>query len=283
MSLRSEFFRVGPTLDPEIQSVVDIPPGDRTPAQRTFIEDNQDAINAAAASAARLQDALKARIVPDLNQVPEFVRYCRPFSTPADGPQPGIVIRFSTEINNGVNVFGKGLVAGDHKYSNANYATKLRAFGVWLSDYNAAGLVISPRAYLVPIGNDYLRTSSSVQPGIRAWSVKEQRIPVPYVINQGQITSPSFIPTLDGIDGGFGDLRRHGDFRMYHDNGDPEADDSELIYENRLVGRSVWNSEWMLVIPGANLGPDPMDAVTKFSETVTDIKLYFDTYSHQGR
>lgn len=283
ISLRSEFFRVGPTLDPEIQAVVDIPPADRTPEQRTIIEDNQDAINAAAASATRLQDALKARIVPDLNQVPEFVRYCRPFSTPAAGPQPGIVIRFSTEINNGVNVFGKGLVAGDHKYSNANFATKLRAFGVWLSDYNAAGLVVSPRAYLVPIGNDYLRTSSSVQSSIRAWSVKEQRIPVPYVINQGQISSPSFIPTLDGIDGGFGDFRRHGDFRMYHDNGDPEADDSELIYENRLVGRSVWNSEWMLVIPGANLATDPMEGVTKFSETVTDIKLYFDTYSHQGR
>jgi hypothetical protein len=283
ISLRSEFFRVGPTLDPEIQAVVDIPPEDRTAVQRTLIEDNQDAINAAAASAARLQDALKARIVPDLNQVPEFVRYCRPFSTPDEGPQPGIVIRFSTEINNGVNVFGKGLVAGDHKYSNANFATKLRAFGVWLADYNAAGLVISPRAYLVPIGNDYLRTSSGAQPMIRAWSVKEQRIPIPYVINQGQVSSPSYIPTLNGVDGSFGDLRRHGDFRMYHDNGDPEADDSELIYDNRLVGRSVWNSEWMLVIPGANLAPDPMEGVTKFTETVTDIKLYFDTYSHQGR
>jgi hypothetical protein len=39
----------------------------------------------------------------------------------------------------------------------------------------------------------------------------------------------------------------------------------------------------MLVIPGANLAADPMEGLTKFAETVTDIKLYFDTYSHQGR
>jgi hypothetical protein len=39
----------------------------------------------------------------------------------------------------------------------------------------------------------------------------------------------------------------------------------------------------MLVIPGANLAADPRDGVKKFAETVSDIKLYFDTYSHQGR
>jgi hypothetical protein len=113
--------------------------------------------------------------------------------------------------------------------------------------------------------------------------VKEQRIPTPYVINPGHIAAIDFIPTLNGVDGNFGDIRRHGDFRMYHDNGDSAADDSELIYTTRLAGRSVWNSEWMLVIPGANLSADPMDGVTKFAETVSDIKLYFDTYSHQGR
>jgi hypothetical protein len=89
-----------------------------------------------------------------------------------------------------VNIFGKALVAGDHKYSNANFATKFRAFGVFLENYNAAGLLTSPRAYLVPIGNDYLRTSSSPQPTIRAWGVKEQRIPVPFEINQGRSARP---------------------------------------------------------------------------------------------
>jgi hypothetical protein len=88
---------------------------------------------------------------------------------------------------------------------------------------------------------------------------------------------------MNGVDGKFGDLRRHGDFRVYHDDGDPEADDSEVIYNTRLSGRSVWNSEWMLVIPGAHLAADPVDGVTKFAESVSDIKLFFDTYSPQGR
>jgi hypothetical protein len=70
---------------------------------------------------------------------------------------------------------------------------------------------------------------------------------------------------------------------MYHDNGSPEADDSELVFNSRLVGRSVWNSEWMLVIPGAGLHANPLTGVTRLAETIGDIRLHFQTYSHQGQ
>ena len=255
ISMRSEFFRIGPGL----------------------------ADGGTAASDDRWVDALKARIVPDLNQVPEFVRYCRPFATGSTGAQPGLVIRFSTSIEPGMNVFGRPMLAGDHSYSSANFATKIRGFGVWLDNYNAAGLATTPRAYLVPIGNDYLRESSAPNPFTRVWSVNEQRIPTPFVINQSAITAPGYIPTLNGVDGAYGELRRHGDFRMYHDNGSPEADDSELVFNSRLVGRSVWNSEWMLVIPGAGLHANPLTGVTRLAETIGDIRLHFQTYSHQGQ
>ncbi|MES2474664.1 MAG: choice-of-anchor D domain-containing protein [Verrucomicrobiota bacterium] len=254
ISMRSEFFRIGPALDD----------------------------GGTAASDDRWKDALKARIVPDLNKMPEFVRYCRPFAG-ATGAQPGLVIRFSTSIEPGENVFGRPLLPGDHNYSSANFATKVRGFGIWLENYNAAGLSTTPRAYLVPIGNDFLRTSSAAESFSRMWSVNEQRIPTPFVINPGNIASPGFIPTLSGVDGGYGEARRHGDFRMYHDNGDPDADDSELILNSRLIGRSVWNSEWMLVIPGAGLHADPITGLTKLSDAVADIKLYFQTYSHSGQ
>jgi hypothetical protein len=46
ISLRSELFRLGPTLDPELQAILDISAGDRTPAQNMQIADNQDVINA---------------------------------------------------------------------------------------------------------------------------------------------------------------------------------------------------------------------------------------------
>jgi hypothetical protein len=152
-----------------------------------------------------------------------------------------------------------------------------------MDNYNAAGLSISPRAYLVPLGNDYLRTSTSTTPVVRMWSLVEQRIPTPFVINQSSLSSPNYIPTLDGVDGSFAELRRYGDFRIYHNNGNPEADDSELVMDSRLTGRSVWNSRWMLVIPGSGLGVNPSGSLQKLTDNIDDIKLYFSTTSHQGQ
>ncbi len=293
ISLREELFRIH-KLDPELSeaaefkqtvTALNIPESQLSIAQRQLLavlDDpaNQDAIAQAPASDDRWKDVLKARIVPDLNRMPEFVRNCRPF---AQGVQPGLVIRFATTIEPGKNLFGQPLVAGDHQYSTANFATKVQSLGVWLDNYNAAGLSISPRAYLVPLGEDFLRTSTSTQPIVRSWSVVEQRIPAPFLINPNSISSPGYIPTMDGMDGSFGDLRRFGDFRIYHDNGDSEADDSELVMDSRLAGRSVWNSQWMLVIPGSGLGVDPDASLRKLADHVTDIKLYFLTSSHQGQ
>ncbi|MFT4548917.1 MAG: hypothetical protein ACI9MB_002886, partial [Verrucomicrobiales bacterium] len=234
-----------------------------------------------ASSDDRWEDALKARIEPDLTTMPEFRRYCRPFSTPEEGPQPGLVIRFSSQINNGVNFFGNALAPGDHAYSTANYATKIRSFGVSLENYNLANLSTTPRAYMVPVGTDFLRTSNTAEQQIRAFGVVEQRIPAPYVINQSDLTKPSFIPSLDGVDGSFAELRRHGDFRMYHDSG--AVEESELVPDSRLISRSVWNSDWLLIIPGAGLHADPITGLTQFAENISDIKLHFVTYSHQGQ
>lgn len=293
ISLRSELFRIH-TLDSELEAALElkasvtalnIHESQLTIAQRKLLatledQDNQAAIARSPASNDRWKDALKARVVPDLNKMPEFVRNCRPF---ASGVQPGLVIRFSTSIETGQNLFGQPLIAGDHSYSTANFATKIQGLGVWLDNYNAAGLSISPRAYLVPVGVDYLRNSSSTQPITRTWNVMEQRIPTPYLINAANISSPNYIPTLNGVDGSFSDLRRHGDFRMYHDNGDPEADDSELVMDSRLISRSVWNSQWMLIIPGAGLDADPEAGLKKLTDNISDIKLYFLTYSHSGQ
>jgi hypothetical protein len=293
ISLRQELFRIH-ALDPELSAALDlqasvtllnIPESQLTIQQRQLLatlddSDNQEAIAQAPASNDRWKDALKARLVPNLNTMPEFVRHCRPF---ASGVQPGLAIRFSTTIEPGKNFFGHSLMADDHIYSTANFATKIHSLGVWLDDYNSAGLSITPRAYLIPLGDDYLRTSTSTLPIVRSWSLVEQRIPTPFVINQSTLRSPEYIPTLNGVDGSFSDLRRYGDFRIYHNNGDPEADDSELIMDSRLTGRSVWNSQWMLVIPGSGLGVDPDASLKKLADNISDIKLYFSTTSHQGQ
>ena len=51
---------------------------------------------------------------------------------------------------------------------------------------------------------------------------------------------------------------------------------------SRLVGRSVWNTQWKLVIPAYGLLNDEQTGLTRFAATVDDIKLFFRTYSHSG-
>jgi len=250
----------------------------------------QASADGTAASDDRWKNALRARIVPDVTVMPEFIRNCRPFSNSLDGAQPALVIPFSSHIQNGRNFFGRPLAAGDHSYSTANFATKIHSLGIWLVDYTDANLAAAPRCYLVPVGNDYLRTSSAPEPTTRVWSLHEQRVPTPFIINQGNLRNPGFIPGLDGVDGEFGSLRRHGDFRMYGYDSDTDgflgqfdAGMDAISFDTRLMGRSVWNSQWIFIIPGTNLHPDPQTGLTRFIENVSDIRLHFVTYSHQGQ
>jgi len=252
ISLRAELFRIGPGL----------------------------ADGGTAESDVRWVDSLKARLVDDLWQVPEFKQHCRPFASRLDGAQPGMVIRFRSCIEPGLNFFGRSLVEGDHAYSSSSFTTKIATAGVFLDDYAGAGLATTPRAYLVPLGTDYLRVSTGGDSITRMWSVHDTRIPTPFVINQTNLTSPGFIPTLDGLDGRFFEPRRHADFRMYHIP-DPDRNDNEQ--STRLIGRSVWNSEWMLIIPGASLHGDPDYGLKQFAENISDLKLNLKTYSHNGQ
>ena len=271
ISLRQEWFRIA-NYDQEVYAAFDTPALQRSAQQMALVMANPEA----PASRARWQDALRARFVDDLNTLPEYVTHCRPAGS---GAQPGLVIRFPTCIEPGRNIFGLQLLAGDHQYSVANFATKIQSLGVQLENYGAAGLSSSPRAYLVPVGNDYLRTSNSTRPVVRSWSIVERRIPIPYTINSANLTSPSYIPTLDGVDGIFGEVRRHGDFRVYYD-GD---EDQTLSANTRLLSRSLWNSEWMLVIPGSALHHDSAAGLDAFADSVSDIKLHILSYSQSGQ
>ena len=70
---------------------------------------------------------------------------------------------------------------------------------------------------------------------------------------------------------------------------------SQIITDSRLIGRSVWNREWMLIIPGESLLFDPNEALDIFIDGdlipgsadrdgngVSDIKLFFQTYAYSG-
>lgn len=50
----------------------------------------------------------------------------------------------------------------------------------------------------------------------------------------------------------------------------------------RLIGRSVWNSRWKIVIPAYSLLNDEQTALDRFAQSVKDIKLFLRTYSNSG-
>ena len=219
-----------------------------------------------------------------MNSIPEFKRYCRPFAPAENGPQPGFVIEFATDITSGKNVFGRELDEGDYAYFTANFATKIHSLGLWFEGYNDAALATSPRVYLVPGGNDVLRQSGAGADDFRMWNVIEQRIPTPFAINDENLNDLGFIPSTDSFSGEFAELRRFGDVRAHHiTEGTDAVDEGQLTTSSRLVGRSVWNTRWLLFIPGATLHADPEFGLEEFANKVSDIKLQFETYSHEGR
>ncbi len=56
----------------------------------------------------------------------------------------------------------------------------------------------------------------------------------------------------------------------------------EMTYDTRLVGRSVWNTRWLLIIPGGTLNADAAAGLDTFVRNISDIKLFFQTYGFSG-
>ncbi len=250
-------------------------------------------------SDAQWRQYLSSHRVNNLWDIPEFRRYCRPFAPESAGPQPGIVLEFPTQIIFGYNVFGRELQAGDHAYDPTHFTTKIRSVGAWFDNYDGQGLSLTPRIYLVPVGLDVMLVPTSGDLEVREWNVVDQRLPVPLPAGQSDLQDPDYIPMLDSLDGVFWDIRRFSSFRAYHDAG--YFDTEEMTTDSRLVGRSVWNTGWMLIIPGGTLLHDPDEGLDTFiygqeapgatgdslEETrdlngVTDIKLFFETYAISG-
>ncbi len=223
---------------------------------------------------------LRKRLVDDLWDVTEFRNFCRPFAPESDGEQPGLIVEFSTQIMPGKNVFGNDLGGGDHAYDASNFATKVRSVGVWFEGYDNSLLSETPRVYLVPVGMDIMYVADSDEFDTREWQVIDQRLPTPLPVRDSNLSSPDFVPSLDGLDGSMIEIRRFSTLLAYHDAG--YLDETEMNYSSRIVGRSVWNTRWMLIIPGGTFHYDAEYGLDTFVDTVKDIKLFFETYAISG-
>ena len=229
--------------------------------------------------------ALLRHRVDNLWDVPEFRRFARPFTEEALGPQPGLVIPFTTSVTFGLNFFGWPLAAGDGAYDPSQFSTRVRSVGVWFDGYGDLPLSITPRVYLVPVGSDILRPPTSGEFTTREWSVVDQLIPVPFDLGTGDLSDPDWRP-LDTLSGGFTEIRRFGSFRAHdYDPNAPFGD--QTTSDSRLIGRSVWNTRWLLIIPGGTLLFDPEEGIDTFvgnstEPGVSDILIFFKTYAYQG-
>ncbi len=274
MSLRTELFRILPSGQTNLQPV-----------------GNSQFPGGGSSSDALWRTTLENARVDNLWEVPEYRYFARPFASDIDASgnaavEPGLVIRFGTSINAGENAFGLPLSGGDHAFDSSLYATRIKGVGVWFSDYLSddvlSDLPQAPRVYLIPAGIDIMTVANSLAPNRwREWNVVDQIIPTPLAALTAKLDQSRYIPLLDSLNDRIGSPRRFSSLRAYHDGGSSIQLD-EMAFSTRLIGRSVWNTEWLLIIPGLTLNADPDEGLDRFIDQVTDIKLVFQTYSHAG-
>ncbi len=266
------------------------------------------------------KDVLHAARLSNILEDQDVSRYCMQIDAGDGLPVPGVVLTFSTTITDGYNLFGRQLAAGDHAFSPSSFATKIFGVGVALigyrgmddpsanssaiggsggaspSDPNAwyldpLALSATPYVYLIPVGVDSMRSpplgDASV---IRTWNVDDLAIPMPFNIGESDFSSRQLWQSSDSLTEPLFAIRKHQAFRpvsatvcfspsLY--TGANTLRRSQYT-NNRLVGRSVWNSQWKLVIPGKTLLNNPDEGLDRFIQTVTDVKLHFVTYSYSG-
>jgi hypothetical protein len=232
--------------------------------------------------------------VADLWTVPEFRRYARPFAPPSAGPQPGLVIEFTTNVTFGLNFFGWDLGAQDSSYDSSQFATRIRSVGAWFGNYAGLPLADDPRIYLFPVGADVLRAPSAFDFSTREWQVIDQAVPTPFPLGSQDLGRFDWNPAGDTLNGSATEIRRYARLRAFH-FAEP-FDDSEVTADSRLIGRSVWNRRWMIIIPGGTFLNDPNEGLETFihgrripgsanerdGQGVNDIRVFFKTYAYSG-
>jgi len=238
--------------------------------------------------------------VDNLLAQPAYKRFCQPLQS-QDGlavNEPALVIPFSTTIDFAKNFFDKDLAGGDNSYSSANFATKIYAAGVYFDSYNEPTqsgmypqLAAQPYVYLIPVGLDRMRVPG-LDDTVVSYNVVNQVIPVPFPIGSGYLDEAwgdLYNDYTGGVDAQT-KIRRHPLFRA-----STTPTDVATYLSKDLIGRSVWNTQWLLIVPAGSLGADRVKSLKTFIEgidsnsdglpdqdAVQDIMIGFRTYSHSG-
>ena len=266
-------------------------------------------INADSTGDNNWQQVLQQGLVPDLLADTDVKRNCLGLDDGTGAAVPGIELTFSTTITDGQNLFGQPAGPGDHAFSTSSFATKIFSVGVCFDGYvgmdnptdaggttpadptlDPNGLEATPYVYLIPCGADSMRSPPLGDAStIRTWNVDDVVIPLPYNIGASDFSSKPYYAAADSLTEPLYAIRKMQAFRPVSTT---SAFDTSIYgggalqrteYTNqRLIGRSVWNSKWKLIIPGKTLLADPNQGLARFINSVKDVHLYFVTYSYSG-
>ncbi len=229
--------------------------------------------------------------VDDINDVPEYRYYCKPLQSDSSGPSittRALVIRFSTKVFSGLNFFGHPSV-GDEVYPSTYDAIKVRGLGLRFTNYPTGVLNNQAEVYLVPVGSDVMRVPSDGS--LRNFELLETTLPEPFPLATVDLERSDWKPFDELAGGSVAMLKRrlHPQVTALPTQG--HADNEELAWD--LSGRSVWNTQWVLIIPESELrglggAIGGLDYFT-FGPTgitpgvgVRDIRLIFDSYGYIG-
>lgn len=208
---------------------------------------------------------LESNVVQELRDVPAFRQLASLDSDRDAGP--ALVLSFSTEVA-GRTLFGqrRGTTFG----APANFDTcsnpKLFEFAILLEGVDNPGAIgVDSQlifAHLIPVGSSMLRSPESgdcALRSVRTWQVVDQRIP-----GVSAVYRDTGDPTLDAIiDPDFDRPRLVTSPELDIINRFPVTqaqlrNTDSPVFQDDLAGWSVWNTQWMLVIPGRQFA-DPND------------------------
>ena len=248
------------------------------------------------------KQTMQQYIVPDLMADPDVARYCNNLKKADGSAAPGILIPFSSSIDQMNNFFGLPGAAGDHSYSTSSYAIKISSVGVVLKGYvgmdpyafntpgtpgtansSANALRATPYIYLIPCGSDCMLAPPLGDTNtLRSWTVHDQALPLPYNLGASAFNSTQFFDANGTLSEQPWILRKHQAFRPVSDPAFFYSSVPTEFTNTRLIGRSVWNTSWKIVIPAYTLLSDEQDGLTRFVASVSDIQLFLRTYSNSG-
>lgn len=205
------------------------------------------------------QRALSSARRVDLRDIPEFMSCCLTGHADRNEPSPGFAFTFETKIGARLNLFGNRL--GNDYQAPANAAAhRIAGVAVVLKGYDAHSLRMSPtpQAFLIPVGRDVTRGKRGE--GRRTWRVRDVFANDP--------------------------ARQREMIGMSAYAGEAAFLAEKEPYSAGLIGRSLENTKWMLIIPAHSFKADGEAALNKLlgkgnsRAEIEDIELRLQIYSY---